>query len=153
MTRDRKLTAFCGLYCLDCIPSKSQFFSLAAQLEEMLTELKFDSYAALKSRENGVFEDYPKFLNVLKEIRRLQCTVPCRNGPCSEAGCVPDCQIRSCAINRGYEGCWQCDKCRTCELLTPMKNIHPGLEHNLEIVTKHGLEEWSDKRGKHYNWS
>ena len=37
---------------------------------------------------------------------------------------------------------------RNCELLTPLKELHPGLKNNLELIDKHGINKWSGKRGK-----
>jgi len=39
---DEKFTAFCGLCCVDCIPSNHVFFNLAHNLEEVLSDLQFD---------------------------------------------------------------------------------------------------------------
>jgi hypothetical protein len=39
---DEKYTAFCGLCCVDCIPSNHVFFNLAHNLEEVLSDLQFD---------------------------------------------------------------------------------------------------------------
>ena len=152
MRQDRKFTAFCGLYCLDCIPSKRRLFRLVGELRETLEELGFDRYAELKSRRIETFSDYPRFLEVLKEIGRLECTVPCYEGPCSQTGCAPDCKVRACVLDREYEGCWECDDFRGCERLESLKDVHPGLEHNLETIKKYGVENWSDRRGKHYRW-
>ena len=38
---DKKFTAYCGLCCLDCIPSNVEFFSLIQRLERMLEGRSF----------------------------------------------------------------------------------------------------------------
>ena len=45
---DKKYTAYCGLYCLDCIPSNIRLFEILNELEKLLEEVKFDKYAELK---------------------------------------------------------------------------------------------------------
>jgi hypothetical protein len=142
----QKYTAYCGLYCLDCIPSHKSLFHQLKELEELLEELKFGKYAELKSKDNEVFKEYPTFLKVLGEIKALKCVALC-----TEGGCKEHCKIRECVISKNYEGCWECPGFRDCELLLGLKKIHP-LEHNLELIKKHGVDNWSDKRGKHYLW-
>ncbi len=86
MDEDRLLTTYCGLYCKDCIPSRKDLFTLAARLEEMLQELGFDKYAALKAEQtywcqaNAVFNKYPEFIEVLKAISGLECNSLCTTG-------------------------------------------------------------------------
>ena len=45
MVDSRKYTAFCGLYCLDCIPSNKHLFSILDEVENTLTTLQFEKYA------------------------------------------------------------------------------------------------------------
>jgi len=33
------------------------------------------------------------------------------------------------------------------------KNFHPGMENNLDMIKEFGLDNWLDKKGKHYKWS
>ncbi len=148
MTNDRKYTALCGLYCLDCIPSNQAFFKVVGTLQDMLSELKFDEYAKLKTRTQPVFENYDMFTEVLTGIQKLACLAPC-----AEGGCKPDCMVRDCVRSKGYEGCWKCAQHHTCELLEPLKKYHEKtIDHNLEMIKEYGLDNWSDKRGKHYTW-
>lgn len=39
MGGDRRYTAYCGLYCRDCIPAKAELFQKIRELEEVLIEL------------------------------------------------------------------------------------------------------------------
>lgn len=153
MAGDREHTAFCGLYCLDCIPSKKTLFETAQELENILSDLNLEKYAEFKSKKFEVFKAYPKFIKVLREIKKLECKAPCFEGPRSEAGCKQNCEIRACVLNKKYEGCWECIDYNNCELLTPLKNFHPGLEQNLEMIKIFGVDNWSSKRGRHYPWS
>ena len=153
MTDDRKYTAYCGLYCHDCIPSKAELFQETKTLVKTLIDLNFQKYAEHKSKKYNIYGNFLIFMDLLKEIQRLECTIPCREGPRSEAGCAPDCRVRKCAVDKKFEGCWECESFRSCELLTPIKEFHPSLENNLEMIKRHGIDCWSDKRGKYYIWS
>jgi hypothetical protein len=51
MTEEERLTAYCGLYCRDCIPSRTELYALIDQLDSQLSELHFDKYAELKASQ------------------------------------------------------------------------------------------------------
>jgi len=144
---DKIFTAWCGLCCADCIPSNEAFFSLIRSLDDMLGKTQFEEYARLKSEKNPIFKEYLVFLKVLREIKSLQCTSPCRNG-----GGKSGCEVRNCAQNKGYDGCWECDGRRTCSLLDPLRRVHPNIDYHLELIKQYGPEEWFQKRRAHYRW-
>lgn len=146
MTNNKKYTAYCGLYCLDCIPSNEKLFKSLEELENLLEDIKFDKYAELKAKTNETFNEYSKFIEVLHEMKNLECT-----DLCTEGGCKENCKIRECVKEKNYEGCWECKEFKECELLDYLKGIH-SIEHNLEMIKEHGVEHWADKREKHYNW-
>lgn len=144
---DEKFTAFCGLCCVDCIPSNNNFFHLVMNLEDKLTDLQFDEYARLKAENNLTFKEYPTFLKVLKEIESLKCPAPCREG-----GGKPECDIRNCVLERGYSGCWECGDRLTCSKLNSLRRVHPNLDYHLELIGKYGPKNWFSKRKTHYRW-
>ena len=120
MADEWALTCYCGLYCLDCIPSQTELYTTAARLEELLTGLQFDKYAELKanqtywSKANESFKHYPRFIEVLGAIRGLQCHSTCREGGGYKGG---TCQVRKCAQNKDLKGCWECPEYKSCRLL------------------------------------
>jgi hypothetical protein len=145
---EKRLTSYCGLYCLDCVPSNRCLFETVEKFENQLKKVGFEKYVQLKSNTNVTFKKYTDFLEVLTAIKNLECKAPCR-----ENGGFVDCKIRSCAIGKDYEGCWECDDFKSCELLSPIKKIHPLLDYNLALIKSNGIDNWSAKRGKHYSWS
>lgn len=48
---NEKFTAWCGLCCIDCIPSNKDLFNFAYKLKEKLSYLQFDEYAKLKAEK------------------------------------------------------------------------------------------------------
>ncbi len=156
MTDDSRLTSYCGLYCKDCIPSRTDLFDLAARLEDALSELKFDRYAELKagqtywSESNAVFNDYRIFVKVLQAIRGLECPSICREGGGWKG---EHCPVRNCAVEKGLNGCWDCAEYRTCKHLEPLLKFHPNLAHHLELIKNEGMDKWASKRRGHYPWS
>jgi hypothetical protein len=155
MTDNSHLTSYCGLYCKDCIPSKTELYAVAARLQGLLEELQFAKYAELKTVQtywaeaNSAFSHYPEFLAVLQSIRDLECTSVCRDG----GGYKGDrCGIKKCAIAKGFDGCWECGDYHSCTLLEPMKSFHPHLEEHLMLIKTEGIKNWSKKRKGHYRW-
>jgi len=144
---DESLTSFCGLCCIDCIPSREEFFALVNRLDEMLGELQFEHYAELKSEINEEFKEYPKFLSILHHIKGLRCASPCQLG-----GGNPQCKIRLCAQSKGLKGCWQCQARRGCSLLDRLRGIHPNLDNHLDLIEEMGPANWFEMRKKHYKW-
>jgi len=143
----RRFTALCGLYCLDCIPSKERLFAAVKELDALLTELQFEHYAELKSKNNPAFNEYPKLVTLLREIAKLKCVAPC-----TEGGCKPNCEVRRCVLSHNLAGCWECADNQTCELLKPLKSVHPNLEYHLQLIKEHGPDNWPQRRRAHYRW-
>jgi hypothetical protein len=156
MTDNSQLTTYCGLYCKDCIPSKTELYALATRLEDLLAELKFDKYAELKagqtywSEANSAFKDYGRFIAVLQAIRGLECKSHCREGGGWKGG---RCMVRNCAIEKGVSGCWECGEYKTCQHLGPLLKFHPNLAYHLELIRSEGIDKWAAKRRGHYPWS
>ncbi len=85
-----ELTAYCGLYCGDCIRYRSKAADLARNLISELQEIQFDKYAEFKSGSTKQFDAVKQFelyrecCEVLEAIIALQCNNPCRvGGGCS----------------------------------------------------------------------
>lgn len=155
MSDEWALTCYCGLYCQDCIPSRTEFYTTAAKLEEDLDRLNFHKYAELKanqpywSKDSEAFKHYSRFIEVLQAIRRLQCPAICREGGGYKEG---NCVVRKCAVNRKLAGCWECPEYETCKLLEPLLKIHPNLLFHLDLIKTEGVENWARHRKGHYYW-
>jgi hypothetical protein len=144
---DENLTAYCGICCADCIPSREEFFALVDRLYQMLGELQFEQYAELKSVRHEEFEDYPRFLSVLHQIKGLRCRVPCQQG-----GGIPRCEVRQCVQTKGLKGCWECKDRQRCTLLEGLRRVHPNLDYHLDLIADMGPAQWFEKRKEHYQW-
>ena len=149
MDDERALTAYCGLYCRDCIPSNERLSAALAELQSLVEDLNLARYAELLAKYKAAFEDYPVFERVLAELAELRCPAPCRDG-----GGRSDCSIRLCVQDKSLEGCWECDERKGCALLEPLRGFHgETIDDNLDTIAEHGPDAWSDKRGRHYPWS
>jgi len=148
--QEKELTAYCGLYCGDCIRYKSKAADLARNLAHELQETEFDKYADVESSSVEELRHYKEYCEVLNTIVRLQCNAPCRVG----GGCSTfSCKIIECCQHRGLEGCWECDeveKCDKFEFLKPFCGDMPL--QNVRTIKELGLDRWVEHRTKFYIW-
>lgn len=149
----REKTAYCGLYCSDCIPGDRRIYDAIERTLAIFDEVGMERYAAFSTRKSQVFEQYPQAVAVLREILRLKCSGSCRQGPVSELGCRPDCPIRVCVQEKGYDGCWECGEHRDCANLDGLKGFHPSLHETLDTIAAEGIDAWVTKRRPHYPWN
>ena len=145
-----ELTAYCGLYCGDCIRYRSRAADLAGELLSELQKTEFGKYAAIKSRSVEELEHYEETLKALEAIVELQCNNPCRVG----GGCPTfSCKILECCQKRGFEGCWQCNEFENCREFEFLKPYH-GDAHlqNVRKIRELGLDKWVEHRQKFFAW-
>jgi hypothetical protein len=156
MVTKKELTAYCGLYCGDCIRYRSRASDLARYLLEDLKNTQFAEYAKIKSSSEKQldavkqFENYQECCDVLDSIVKLQCNNPCRTG----GGCNAfSCGILECCRKKGLEGCWQCPRFESCEELSALKSIHgDSAQQNLKAIKEFGMENWTEHRHNPYIW-
>jgi len=145
-----ELTAYCGLYCGDCLRYKSKALELARDLMSELQAVRFDEYAKIKSASVKEFERYEECCQLLNAIVNLVCNTPCRFGG---GGCLKPCEIKSCVQKKKIDGCWECDEldgCEKFEFLKPFSGEVP--EENVRKIKGYGLNRWVRYRGKFYSW-
>lgn len=144
-----ELTAYCGLYCGDCIRYRSKAADLARDLRRELQNVGFDKYAEVKSLFVKELLHYGECCRVLEAISELQCNTGCRYGGCPTFSH----KIVECCQTRGLEGCWECDefeKCKEFEFLEPFHGDTPL--RNLRKIKELGLDKWVEHRYKFYQW-
>jgi hypothetical protein len=145
-----ELTAYCGLYCGDCLRYKSKAADLARALQNELQKVKFDKYAKVKGIFVEDFKHYTECRKVLNAIIKLKCDTPCRVGG---DGCLQPCEIKNCVQTKKLEGCWECDEFEGCNKFELFKLFHGDTaKENLRKIKKYSLDGWVEKRGKFYPW-
>ena len=148
--KEQNLTAYCGLYCGDCIRYKCKASEIANELLKEVDTHHFSEYANVKRTHMKEFENFESVISSLKAIVTIKCEKPCRIGG---NGCEGECEIIKCAEKKSIEGCWECDKFEKCEKLDFLKPFHAnGAINNLKLIKKHGLDNWSKYRDKCYPW-
>ena len=118
------LITYCGFCCLDCHSFTQKIPNLA---EELIKELEFAKYQ--KFVESISTTPVGKAFTNYRE---------CRNG-----GGNPECKIRICSKEKGYEGCWECEIFEKCETLDAMIPEHEdGHIKNLRIIKEKGKSKF-----------
>jgi hypothetical protein len=148
--KDKVLTAYCGLYCGDCIRYKSKAADLALELLNELRRVNFENYAKVKRNSVKEFERYGEMIKTIEAINNLKCNTPCRLGG---DGCAKPCEIIKCVTSKNLKGCWECSEFEECdkfEFLKPFSGDGP--QKNLKKIKKYGLDNWSIHREKFYSW-
>ena len=145
-----ELTAYCGLYCGDCIRYRSKAANLARDLISELQNTEFYKYSQVKSLSVKELEHYQEALDVLAAIVRLQCNEPCRVG----GGCPTfTCGILECCQKKGFEGCWECSEFENCKEFESLKPFHGDAPlQNLYKIRELGSEKWAKHRQKFFIW-
>jgi hypothetical protein len=131
-----RLIAYCGLYCGDCSGYKGTIANLARDLHRELERERFADLAQFLSRIPcfKALEGFSQCCAVLQTLPKLRCKKTCRGN-----GGPPHCAIRACNRKKGYDGCWQCDKFKTCAKLDLLRAGH-GDAHlrNLRKIRRSG---------------
>ncbi len=147
---DVDLTAYCGLYCGDCIRFRSKSSELADDLLKEFRKTQFSAYAGVKQSQIPEFAHYGLMVNFLVHLSRLRCEKPCRSGG---DGCMGSCRIIECVKEKSFEGCWECSQYNTCEKLDFLKPFHGDTPlWNLCRIKEFGISDWAKHRGKFYKW-
>jgi hypothetical protein len=147
----KELTAFCGLYCGDCIRYQSKASDLASQLLNEFDKRHFKKYAEVKKHHTPEFENYDAVVHLLKAISAFSCQIPCRMGG---DGCGGACKIIRCVKDKSYQGCWECGEFESCQNLNFLKPFHGDAPiQNLRKIREIGIENWASHREKCYLWS
>ena len=154
--KEIELTAYCGLYCGDCIRYKSRASDLSRELLKELRNIEFGKFADIKGsseKQFGAveqFKHYKECYEVLEAIAALRCNDSCRAG----GGCSAfKCEILECCLKKSYKGCWECDELDDCEKFEFSKPLCGNtLKRNIKIIKEKGIEGWSRFRNKFYVW-
>jgi len=148
--QDTELTAFCGLYCGDCLRYKSKAADLGLELLTELKNINFENYVKVKKSSVKELEHYYEMIRAIEAINRLNCNTPCRLGG---DGCNKPCKITKCVSSKNLNGCWECSEFEECNKFDFLKPFHgDGPQKNLKKIKKYGLSNWSPHREKMYTW-
>ncbi|MHA2386248.1 MAG: DUF3795 domain-containing protein [Candidatus Thorarchaeota archaeon] len=129
-----ELTSYCGLYCPGCGIHQGKVTERVQGLQRILTSYKIGERKEALSQEEPAFKHYDEFEQVLDGIKEVfgSCA-GCRKG-----GGIPDCKVRSCAEDRGYQTCLECVRMEACSELKSRSWALPALRK----IRDEGYESW-----------
>ena len=110
------LIAFCGLNCEKC-----------------------DAFIATKNNDNALREKTAKLWSELNQIEILPEQINCEGCRCDgkkTVFCDKLCQIRQCAMKKGFETCGDCSELDNCKTVAMVVGNNPEALENLNIKTK-----------------
>jgi hypothetical protein len=146
MAKKQDLIGYCGLYCGDCPAYTQTVANLARDLRKELRHQRFDKMADMLAKVPFFkeFRHYDNCYNLLGTMMKLRCKKTCRGN-----GGPPKCEARTCAREKGIDGCWQCDDLAACEKLKFLEPHH-GSAHlkNLRKLKRQGPAAFV--KGKRY---
>ena len=148
--KNSELTAYCGLYCGDCIRFKCKASDLSDRLLDEIKKNHFLEYAEVKKNHTKEFEKIKALPPLLEAISKIRCEIPCGAGG---DGCGGSCPIIACVKTKNIDGCWDCtdfEKYRKLEFLIPFHG--DSIKINLRLIRKHGVTDWGEFREKCYPW-
>lgn len=98
----------CGIVCATCRLGNGTFAETAQKLQEYLKMYEVPSWAATTPGGADVdFDHLDKALNWVQTYTRCQ--------GCEQGGGPPDCGIRTCSREKGYEPCSECPDLEGCD--------------------------------------
>lgn len=130
-----RMTAYCGLYCVDCAFHTGTIPDLARDLRKELRRVRFDKVAeVIPFIDSDKYNETYEFLGSLVKLRCKGCKTSARSKFCG---------IAQCSIKNGFEGCWECDDFADCSKMVFLVPVH-GDAHikNLRKIKRVGVKEW-----------
>lgn len=135
MKTSKALIGYCGLYCGDCPGYKGEIPDLARDLRKKLRESRVDRASPFLAKVHKGYKNYKQFDEVLGLLMKMHCKKICR-----ERVKAPACEIRKCCLEKGIQGCWECEEFETCNKPDWLKPIH-GDAHikNMRRIKRQGM--------------
>jgi hypothetical protein len=129
-----ELATYCGLYCGACAIKNGQIRDTAKTLRDMLGAYGYPEWAPMVADFVPATKHYPEFDGVLEWLTTQDCE------GCLAGGGNPQCAIRICAREKGFNGCWECSEA-TCEKLQEIDQ-GSGASESRQRIREIGLEAW-----------
>lgn len=134
---NKKIIAYCGLYCGDCFNRQGKIADLARDLRKELRKYNFSEVSKGLAKYFKDLKNYDVCYQTLRAMVRLRC-----NHCCVEGGGNPMCKIRKCCQKNKIKGCWQCNNFEKCNKFAFLKSIHKDANiKNLRRIKKEGIDK------------
>ena len=111
------LVGHCGLHCNACGIRQGKIKKAVNDLHKIIAAYGFDKAMPKLANWEPSFKHYNEFSQVMNGLVKMFGYCP----GCLQGGGDPNCKVRSCAKQKGYRTCAECDESETCEPLAPYR--------------------------------
>ncbi len=135
---------YCGLYCNACGIRQEKIKTAVNNLRGIIAAYGFDKMMPELAKMEPSFKHYNEFDQVMDGLVKMFGGCP----GCFQGGGDPNCKARSCAKQRGFRTCADCDEAETCEKLAPFRIGFEGLLPGLKIIRQKGIGRYAEESQK-----
>jgi hypothetical protein len=122
---------FCGLDCSKCELGNRTISKNAEVLKSRVENYGISQWYQLvpvEDREKFNFDELSRGLSWLAKYAACP--------GCQSGGGSPECPVRLCAKEKGFENCSKCDAIDSCKRMSFLEPGHPGLRENLKKMKR-----------------
>ncbi len=132
-----ELVTYCGAYCGECLVRNGTIAKTAGKLVGMLQGYGYHERAPAKASAFPAAGHYAEAMEFLEWLKTESCAgCRCGGGPLWGGD---DCFIRSCAVEKGLAGCWECDAEAGCEKIGIIDSAVPQMLENRKRIREIGV--------------
>ena len=143
-TTDANFVGYCGLYCNLCGIRQEKIKTAVNNLRDIIAAYGFDKIIPELAKWEPCFKHYNEFDQVMDGLVKMFGGCP----GCFQGGGDPNCKARSCAKQRGFRTCAECDEAETCETLAPYRKGYKGLLPGLQSIRQNGIGRYAEEMQK-----
>ena len=132
---------YCGLYCNACGIRQEKIKTAVNNLRGIIAAYGFDKMMPELAKWEPSFKHYNEFDQVMDGLAKMFGGCP----GCFQGGGDPNCKARSCAKQRGFRTCAECDEAETCENLAPYRKGYKGLLPGLQSIRQNGIGRYAEE--------
>lgn len=138
------LVGYCGLYCNACGIRQQKIKTAVSNLRDIIAAYGFDKIMPELANWEPSFKHYDEFNEVMNGLVKMFGECP----GCLQGGGDPNYKVRSCAKQKGYRTCAECDETETCEPLAPYRKGYKGLTQTLQNIRQNDINKYAEEMQK-----
>lgn len=143
-TDPANFVGYCGLYCNLCGIRQEKIKTAVNNLRDIIAAYGFDKIIPELIKWEPSFKHYNEFDQVMDGLVKMFGGCP----GCFQGGGDPNCKARSCAKQRGFRTCAECDEAETCENLAPYRKGCKELLPGLQSIRQNGIGRYAEEMQK-----
>jgi len=138
---------YCGLYCNACGIRQEKIKNAVNNLRGIIAYYGFDKMMPELAKWEPSLKHYSEFNQVMDGLVKMFGDCP----GCLQGGGDPNCKVRTCAKERNYRTCAECDEAEACEPLAPYRKGYKGLTPALRSIKQNGVTRYAEEMQKKVN--